>query len=740
MRATRTACILGLVAALGLSVCAATPASARWAYGNGVVNINVTNASGPEEDLLCENGHVLGFAGESGTGDPATFVAPPGPYGTRKVELYVSAVDFTGAQGRSVGIELASGVVLQPLMTQTTAQLAAISPFESFLEFGGTPHTVYAKAPFDFEPPAGSLTPGQYVAVRIEGTYAISKFRVIACDPGGAQTTVGLTGLLSPRGIAVDATGNVFVADTSHDRILKLPAAGGAQQTLPFTGLSLPYGVAVDTAGNVFAADTEHNRILKLPVGGGAQVVLPFTGLNKPYNVAIGGDGTVYVADTDNSRVVKLPAGGGAQVTLPFSGMNVTGGVAVDSEGNVYAADTGNNRILKLPVGGTQEVIASTGLSLPFSVAVDARQDLFVADYGNNRVVKIANGRNLTYTLRAGQVTLNFSGISQPLAVAVDRAGGVYAADTGNARIVKVPTALGLLRATTNPALPADVTVDGVQRDAWGLTWPAFSVGSHQVCFGDIPGFTKPACQSTSVSLGAAAAVQGNYSQNGYLRVITSPALPSTITVGGVPRNDWGLWAEVAPGTYNVCFGKVAGYAVPACRDVVVTAGATASTTGTFTTSAGATGPAGTFGYLRAVTNPAVGAMISVDGEWRDNWGLVWVKVPTGSHQVCFGPTPNKTAPACQTVSIANGATQVVTGNYTAKGFLRVITDPPLPANVFVNGQTANAWGMWAPKDPGTYNVCFQEMPGYETPNCVTSPAVTAGTTTTVTGTYVPLS
>ena len=100
--------IVGLVAALGLSVCAATPASARWAYGDGPINVNVTNALGAQEDQLCENGHVIGFAGESGPGDPATFVAPPGPYGVRTVEVYVSEIDFTGAHGTATGIDMSA--------------------------------------------------------------------------------------------------------------------------------------------------------------------------------------------------------------------------------------------------------------------------------------------------------------------------------------------------------------------------------------------------------------------------------------------------------------------------------------------------------------------------------------------------------------------------------------------------------------------------------------------------------
>jgi hypothetical protein len=293
------------------------------------------------------------------------------------------------------------------------------------------------------------------------------------------------------------------------------------------------------------------------------------------------------------------------------------------------------------------------------------------------------------------------------------------------------------LRVTTSPALPADILVDGTARDSWGLNWAAFPAGAHQVCFGDVPGYTKPACQNPTLTQGNTSTVNGTYTQNGFLRVITSPAVASTISVDGVARNDWGLWAEVAPGTYNVCFGAVQGFNVPACRNVVVAAGATGTTTGTFTANASAPGPGGTFGFLRATTSPAVGAMISVDGVWRNNWGLDWVKLSTGAHQVCFGPSPNMTAPAsCSNVTITNGATSTVTGTYAPKGFLRVVTSPSLQANITVNGVTANAYGMWHGKAPGSYNVCFGAVIGYVTPPCQNGVSVTANNTTTVTGTY----
>ena len=130
-------------------------------------------------------------------------------------------------------------------------------------------------------------------------------------------------------------------------------------------------------------------------------------------------------------------------------------------------------------------------------------------------------------------------------------------------------------------------------------------------------------------------------------------------------------------------------------------------------------------------------AMVGIDGQWRDNWGLNWVKIPAGAHQVCFGSAPAATAPACASVDLAAGSTATVTGTYLPKGFLRVVTDPALPATITVDGQVANAYGIWTAKVPASYSVCFGVVPGFAVPPCQNA-LVAAGATTTITGTYGP--
>jgi hypothetical protein len=258
-------------------------------------------------------------------------------------------------------------------------------------------------------------------------------------SPAGAvtfsQQTVPFSGLSNsnPFGVAVDGSGNVFVADDINDRVVEL-LGGGTQVTLPFTGLNSPLGMAVDGAGDVFVADTSNDRVVELPAGG-TQVTLPFSGLSSPRGVAIDRAGDVFVADYLNNRVVELPAGG-TQVTLPFSGLSGPWGLAVDGAGDVFVADSSNNRVVELPAGGTPATLPFSGLNQPGGVAVDGVGDVFVSDSFNGRVVELPAGGT--------PVTLPFSGLFRPYGLAVDGAGNVFVADSFNHRVVELTPSVPL--------------------------------------------------------------------------------------------------------------------------------------------------------------------------------------------------------------------------------------------------------------------------------------------------------
>lgn len=155
---------------------------------------------------------------------------------------------------------------------------------------------------------------------------------------------------------------------------------------------------------------------------------------------------------------------------------------------------------------------------------------------------------------------------------------GTYTADSG----ALGAEGDGLLRVTTSPALPSQISINGTPVDSWGLNWLQLSPGSYTVSYSHVEGFTEPAPQTVTVTAGATTTVTGTFTQRGELQVETSPAVPATIVVDGTPTDDWGVFTDFPAGSHEVCFEPVPGYTTSACQSVTVTAGQTTTVTGDY--------------------------------------------------------------------------------------------------------------------------------------------------------------
>ena len=305
----------------------------------------------------------------------------------------------------------------------------------------------------------------------------------------GVQGAINGTGIYAtfyePTGVAVDAAGNVYVADYRNSLIRKINAAGSvttlaggnsagfANGTGSYALFNLPTGVAVDAAGNVYVADNNNNLIREISsagavttlAGSGAQGGTngPVAGasFNYPQGVAVDASGNVYVADYGNNLIRKISTAGlvttlagkdsagannGVDTVATF---NQPTSVAVDAGGNVYVADEGNNLIREISPAGVVSTFAGSGaqgatngtgtkasFNGPTGVAVDASGNVYVADYGNNLVRKISPAGVVT-TL-GSTTTGNSKLFKGPYGVAVDAAGNVYVADYGYSTILKI--------------------------------------------------------------------------------------------------------------------------------------------------------------------------------------------------------------------------------------------------------------------------------------------------------------
>ncbi|HWN09107.1 MAG TPA: PxKF domain-containing protein [Pyrinomonadaceae bacterium] len=273
---------------------------------------------------------------------------------------------------------------------------------------------------------------------------------------------------ITPRGIALDPAGNVYVADGSGDtrgQIQKFDADGNflarlGQNNGTAQGFLTAHRITTDSSGNVYATDgaveSASNVVKKFDSSGVFQFAFGATvsaggQFQAAGGIAVDSLGNIYVADLGANVVRKFSSTGTPTGTIGSSGsgdgqFSSPVGIAIDSANNLYVADTGNNRIQKLTTGGTfltkwgTSGTANGEFSGPKGVAVDSVGTVYVADTGNNRVQLFSSsGTFIEVCGSAGSGDGQFQG---PDDVASNAAGTFfYVADTNNSRIQKFSTA-----------------------------------------------------------------------------------------------------------------------------------------------------------------------------------------------------------------------------------------------------------------------------------------------------------
>jgi sugar lactone lactonase YvrE len=222
--------------------------------------------------------------------------------------------------------------------------------------------------------------------------------RVLELPRGGPTTTIRSG---SPYDMTADAAGNLYYDETgAFEEIVKVATDGKVTTLGDSANLDIPEGIAVDARGDLYVADTFNNRVVELPAGGEPATTVG-TGLSFPADVALDPTGHIYIADTGNDRIVKLSPSGNGQTTVA-GGLNSPSGLVVDASGDIFVSDSASGRVVELPVaGGTQTTVAS-GLGFPTGVGIDAAGNVIVADSANNRVVRVPVGGGPATTIAAG--------------------------------------------------------------------------------------------------------------------------------------------------------------------------------------------------------------------------------------------------------------------------------------------------------------------------------------------------
>jgi sugar lactone lactonase YvrE len=514
---------------------------------------------------------------------------------------------------------------------------------------------------------------------------------VLLLFPLGAQTqtTVFATTipLILPSAIVFDPQGNLYLAETASHVIRKVDTTGAitiiaGTGTQGFSGdsgpataaqLDSPQGLAIDASQNLYIADTHNHRIRKLNLSTGTITTIvgsstsgfdgdnnPATSahLNLPTAITLDSASNLYIADTQNHRIRKVDTTGiittiAGNGTQGFSGdsdpatsasIDSPNGLAADAT-NLYLADTHNHRIRKINLTtGIITTIAGTGLlgyngdgnantanlALPHGLTLDASGNLYLADTANHRIRRIDAATGAITTI-AGEGTQTFAGdntpattasLDTPRATATSPTGLITLADTANQRIRQISTDAAIhtiagLGATT----PGALTLSGPSVVTYGTGKLTATLATTTQATGDItfldtfaPLATANSATLSTITLGAAAIIAnaatlstttlsaGHHSITAtYQGDLTHASAQSpTVALTISPRP---ITAAVTPATL------LYGQPIPTLSATLngLLPPDASSITATFATTAAALSPPATYPITATLTGPAAG-------------------------------------------------------------------------------------------------------------------------------------
>ena len=547
-------------------------------------------------------------------------------------------------------------------------------------------------------------------------------------------------------GLATDAAGNLYIADARNNRVRKVSStgiittvAGNGTDGLSGDGgpatsaqLSGPVNVAVDAAGDLFIADAGNSLIRKVSPSG---IITSLAGVHSPEGLAVDFGGTLYIASSDYDKVFYIATNGTGGVyagngDTGYSGdggrataaqLNWPVGLAADGRGNLFIADFGNDRIRAVSPGAVISTVANgnsgsrgdggpasaSQLNHPNRVAVDASGNVYFPDGSTIRKVS-ASGTTTTF---AGTGTAGYSGdggpalsaqLSDPAGVAVDNSGNIYVADSGNNRVRRIsPTGVITTFAGTGtatfsgdggPATNADLqTPRGVAVDASGNLYIAdkYNDRIRKVAGGTITtvaGGGNPPLPGITVGgmTNAASSLPGGMAPNEYITIwgeglgpasggyagpMATVAAGTTVYIGGIPAPI--LYASAKQINALVPFG-VAGRGATTVQveyngvqGNVISVPVVDSSPGIFTQGYGP-GQAWVLNQdstFNSASNPA--ARNTYIAFWATGQGMVDVEMQDGV-QVEGPPFPNPVLP----VSVSIGGAKVPDANVAFKGLV----------------------------------------------------------------------
>jgi len=503
----------------------------NFKIGNGSTNWNTLDYGG-----------IRGVTGTQGTQGVQGPLGPQGTNGTIGVNGSTGPTGTQGIDGFSGGLTLQMNYV-----TQTSSGDTVVSTFagnsSGYLDGSGTNASFRLPKGVAVDS-SGNVYISDYINNRIRKITSGGLVTTLAGN-GTAAFADGLgtnASFNEPLGIAVDSSGNVYVGDALNRRIRKI-TPGGLVSTLAGSGaigsadglgtnatFNGPTSLVVDSLGNVYVADTSNNRIRKITPGGlvstlagsGSYTFGDGTGAGasfaSPDGVGLDSSGNLYVADQGNNRIRKIApdgvvstlAGSGSASSSDGNGTNASfdgpRGLVVDSSGNVYIGQE-NHIIRKITSLGIVSTLAGSSqgssdgigtnatFNRPIGLGIDSTGNIYITDLGNNRVRKITVGvdPNIYSGLPiTGTLLTNFNPALTSSTITIP-------ASTTNAKVASFTVAAS--------SLPLKTSVTGV----WTLTLYAtvgLSTSPASFYFEIVDGATTVATGTTVTSVNLSSPMQ----------------------------------------------------------------------------------------------------------------------------------------------------------------------------------------------------------------------------------------
>jgi large repetitive protein len=520
------------------------------------------------------------------------------------------------------------------------------------------------------------------------------------------KSTLG-GGFNQPFGVAVDGSGNVYVANTNNNAVTEMPSgcASASCVTKLGGGFSRPLGVAVDGSGSIYIADAENGQVKKMLPGCTSSNCVSTLGggFSGPQGVALDRSGNVYVTDIFENLVKMIPPGCASSncVSTLGGGFSRPAGVALDGSGNVYVADFNNNAVKEMPPGCTSSSCVITlggGFYAPNGVAVDARGNVYVVDQGNLALKKMPPGCTASaYDAGTCSVITLISNLLLPSGVALDASGNVYVTELQNNTVEEINRA-------TPPTLKFVATPYGSKEGP--LTATLENIGNGPLIF-PVPKAGSNPSVSTSFTLDSATtcpelvpsssegmldtgatcslSVDFEPQTTGVITgsvTLTTNALPATLPI---PTSGTGQQGQAQAINFQP-FPGVMTYGV---APITLTATASSGLPVSYTV----TGSAEVFGSTLIVTG--VG-QVSVTASQAGNQG--YAPAPSVTRDFLVGPAPLKVA--ANDVTRAFG-TANPTLTYTVTGFVNGETSS------VISGTATLTTTATQTSQPGSYPITF---------------------------------